>query len=288
MISDYDARLDPVLPPELERYIFEIAARSYPGMSVVLALVSRRVQSWIESYMYDKITLSSNDMCRRFLYAIDSRPLSFFAASVKSLCIPGDIHQGDALRVLTACQGVVNLAYWINDCRLRPPPFSLIASLRPERLSVNTRGLYGSTRTLDFTHPFFERVTHLEIVDWPWMAISLVGSRFEHLPKLTHLALDIDRYDGTVIEQLRCVLKACRHLRVLLCLVPSERAIFAASSALACLDDDENGRIAILSDSDVLDNWEGSLTGNCETCQWRYAEEIIEAKRSERFLFDLL
>jgi hypothetical protein len=36
----------PVLPPELEREIFEMSARIHPGNAVRLVLVARRVQIW--------------------------------------------------------------------------------------------------------------------------------------------------------------------------------------------------------------------------------------------------
>jgi hypothetical protein len=38
--------VQPRFPPELERDIFERAARTYRGAAATLALVSRRVQLW--------------------------------------------------------------------------------------------------------------------------------------------------------------------------------------------------------------------------------------------------
>ncbi|KAG5642160.1 hypothetical protein DXG03_003544 [Asterophora parasitica] len=234
----------------------------------------------MESYIYETVTLSPTQVSEGFLYTINSRPPSFFTANVKSLCIPGDIHPDAALRVLTVCQGVVNLAFWISDYRPTPPPFSAIASLRPQRLSLNTGGLFGRICP-DFTHPFFEQVTHLEVVDWPGMLIS--GSHFQLLPALTHLALDLDQLDELVIKQLRLILETCERLRVLLCLVRYAVDIPVASAALAGLDDGV-GKLAVLSEgSDVLENWEGSLAGSSDTSLWTYAEQINEAKKAAHY-----
>ncbi|KAG5637097.1 hypothetical protein H0H81_005780 [Sphagnurus paluster] len=287
MLSRGDDKDAPVLPPELERDIFELTARSYKGMAVVLTLVSRRVQFWIETKLYETITLSTRELSTAFLYTVHARPKSFFTTAVKSLCIPGDIRQEDALEVMIACQGVVNLAYWISDHRKLPAPFPAIASLRPQRLSINTCGLFGDVNPPDFSHAFFERVTHLEIVDWPWMTISLVGSRFELLPFLTHLALDLDRYDEPVMNQLRRILDTCHNLNVLMCLVPNERDVVEASVALEVLND-VGGKVVILADSEVLDNWEGSLVGGSDACQWTFAETIIAERRKKVLVMDLM
>lgn len=214
-------------------------------------------------------------MCTQFLFAVDAKPPTFFASTVKSLCIPGDIPPDEAKRVLDVCQGVVNLAYWIISCPM-PTPFSII-TFQPKRLSINTFGLFGQNTSPDFGHPFFSKVTHLEIVDWPWRDTA---PRFDIVPCLTHLALDVDPYDEAIVSGLRHILNSCQQLRVLLCLVREEYAINDASTILACIDNDD-GRLVILLDSDVLENWEASLNGDSEACQWTRAEAIINVKRCE-------
>ncbi|KAF8074548.1 hypothetical protein FPV67DRAFT_1665300 [Lyophyllum atratum] len=276
-----DTKTTPVFPPELERDIFEIAARLHPGTAVVFALVSRRVQLWMESYIYDTVTLATTSICHRFLYAVEVRSSSFFTETVKSLCIPGDIKPDDVQPILKVCRGVVNLAYWINIPSAHYSPFSIVSPLRPVQLSINTGGLFGREIPPNFTHPFFERVTHLEIVDWPWEAGSSASSGFELLPSLTHLALDVDGYDESIINQLRSLLEACQRLRVLLCLARTEEDMINTAHAFAELDKDDD-RIVILSDSDVVENWQGSLTENPDTCQWIYAESIVVGKRNSK------
>jgi hypothetical protein len=189
---------------------------------------------------------------------------------VKSLCIPGDIEAPDAERILVVCQGVVNLAYWIPQS---PPFFQIITSLRPKRLSINTCGLFGkgSSAPLSFGEPFFAKVTHLELVDWPSMPLS---SDLQLLPCLTHLAVDVDRFYDEIIGRLRDILTSCESLCVLLCLVPDDDVMVKASSLLSELDD---SRLVVLSDADVLEDWEASLI-NSEACQWAFAEGITKEK----------
>ncbi|KAF9461089.1 hypothetical protein BDZ94DRAFT_858482 [Collybia nuda] len=272
--SEVDIR--PIFPPELERDIFERAARTCPDTGVVLALVSRRVHLWIEPIIYETVTLSNDIIRARFCRTIDNRPRSFFVEHVKSLCIPGDIDPMVAGRILSTCQGVVNLAYWIE---VGPPFFSKIASLRPKRLSINIRGLFGEGPP-DFAHPFFRNVSHLELVDWPWMGDS---TGLALLPHLTHLGVDLNHYDSSIINRLRHILQSCGSLLVLLCLVPSDDAMMEASDALAILNDD---RLVILSDSDVLENWEASLFDGSDACQWDFAEDIVYQRKRESSLAD--
>lgn len=199
------------------------------------------------------------------------RPPAFFTEHVKSLCIPGDIGQSDAERILTVCQGVVNLACWAMG---GAPLFPLIDGIRPKRISMNTSGLFGLNTQPDFLHPFFQNVTHLEIVDWLWTS----WSGLELIPCLTHLAVDLDNYNASVIARLRRILNCCESLRVCLCLVPTDQAMIEASNALAGVED---VRLVILSDTEVMDNWEASLREETEDCHWSFAEAIIAARTRE-------
>ncbi|KAG6820205.1 hypothetical protein H0H93_004055 [Arthromyces matolae] len=270
---------EPLLPTELERAILELTVKCYPGNAYNFALISRRAQIWMETYLYEIVTISNSKICKSFLCAVESRPPSFFAATVKSLCIPGDIEAEHALRILSVCQGVINLAYWINSYHTltrtsSQSHFSVVSTLRPLRLSINTAGFFGPAMPPDLTHPFFSQVTHLEIVDWPWPAIS---TKFELLPSLTHLALDLDGYDQFTINQIRNLFESCKRLRILLCLVTDEETMINATSAFDPLNAEFGYKLVILSDSDVIGNWENSLQTS-EACHWTFAEAVVAAK----------
>ncbi|KAJ7065432.1 hypothetical protein C8F01DRAFT_982075 [Mycena amicta] len=287
-----DKTPSPLLPPEIERDIFELAAQT-PGNATTLALVARRTQVWMERLIYDTVTLSSPALTAQFLSVLDSRPAQFFANAVKSLCIPGDIPLTSAIRVLQACQGVVNLALWLP---LQDTPlFPYISALRPRRLSVNVRGLFGAKMPLqlehdpicaaiqpDFTHPFFSRVTHLELVDW----LALLSHTTLELPflapHLTHLALDVDFcVDASALVRLRVqsILRSCRSLVICLGLVYDDDTMIVASDQFSDVARDDP-RLVILSDGDVVASWEDSVRGT-DASIWVFAEGIVAARAGE-------
>ncbi|KAJ7820253.1 hypothetical protein B0H14DRAFT_1346871 [Mycena olivaceomarginata] len=88
---------DRLLPPELEQQIFQLVAANDPvgvwrhqhmGDTVlVLPQLCRRVQIWIDPFIYERISLlrSYNDArpVPNFLATIKTRPANFFAAHVK-------------------------------------------------------------------------------------------------------------------------------------------------------------------------------------------------------------
>lgn len=49
------------LPTELEREIFETAARMRPGSALDLVLVARKVRTWIQPLIYEMVTLGTDD-----------------------------------------------------------------------------------------------------------------------------------------------------------------------------------------------------------------------------------
>ncbi|KAJ7036573.1 hypothetical protein C8F04DRAFT_1094920 [Mycena alexandri] len=262
--------LTPLLPPEIEREIFEMTAQ-FPGNAVNLMLVARRTQIWMEQLVYKTVTLSNQQLCDKFLRTLDARPSDFFIAHVKSLCVPGDIEPLGAERVLKACQGVINLAIWLPP--QDTPLFPCVSSLRPIRLSINVPALYGSPCEPDLKHPFFSRVKYLELVDWLDCASHL---HIEYLSHLTHLALDFDRYTEGATPRLRDILASCPSLVVCLGLVGNDDAMIIASDTLALAKIDDP-RLLILSDSDVVENWEASL-GSSDESVWAFAEDIVASK----------
>ncbi|KAJ7483342.1 hypothetical protein FB451DRAFT_1234162 [Mycena latifolia] len=264
---------EPVLPPEIEREIFEMTAR-FPRNAVKLALVARRTQIWIERIIYETVTLSNQDICDKFLRTLDSRPAQFFMDNVKSLCVPGDIEPLVAERVLKACQGVVNLAIWLPPQHAPLLPF--VCLLRPKRLSINVCALYGSGCEPNFAHPFFSNVTHLELVDWAGWATSI---HIEHLfPHLTHLALDFDCFTEGSTTRIHEILASCRSLVLCLGLVSNDPTMIVVSDHVANIGDP---RLVILSESDVLENWEASLRDGTDASVWAFGEGIVAAKTPE-------
>ncbi|KAK7033744.1 hypothetical protein R3P38DRAFT_2914725 [Favolaschia claudopus] len=79
--------MEPVLPPELEREIFETAAHLDRSDIPTLLLVYRRVHEWIEHLLYRSITIVAHDEYR--LLAVQARPAAaaFLQQNLRYLCV---------------------------------------------------------------------------------------------------------------------------------------------------------------------------------------------------------
>jgi len=65
---------------------------------------------------------------------------------------------------------------------------------------------------------------------------------------------------------------------VCLGLVSDDDAMIIATNALSGVDD---LRFVILSESDVVENWEASLDESSEASQWAFAEGIVASRRGQ-------
>ncbi|KAF9557976.1 hypothetical protein CPC08DRAFT_28488 [Agrocybe pediades] len=104
-----------VLPYEVERMIFELAATKWPGSAVTLSTVSRYVQGW------DLVPQSCWIASRRrptVCFSVRSRPKSFFAHHVKRLYMA--VTFKEAQELLVCCTGVTHLVLpWADQIMAR-------------------------------------------------------------------------------------------------------------------------------------------------------------------------
>ncbi|KAF7364673.1 Zn(2)-C6 fungal-type domain-containing protein [Mycena venus] len=214
---------DPFLPPELEREIFELAARNDPVDSwthqhvgdtlLVLPQVCRRVQSWIEPFIYERVSLLQSfngaQPVPKFLATVDARPASFFATHVKYLYMDYSVPLPVVQRILGVCTGAVSVG-----CHHPYPSLAhVLAPLPLHRLCVSEFALPSPAATLP-----------------PWAAsLRQLGftkaippdpaAAFAALPALTHLAVDYDALpnpdDPGMGAALARLLDACPRLRLL-------------------------------------------------------------------------
>ncbi|KAJ7605215.1 hypothetical protein FB45DRAFT_1042572 [Roridomyces roridus] len=139
---------DPRLPPELEREIFElVVATDFPSgywshqhvgdTTLVLPQVCRRVQSWIEPFIYERVALLQNYNGRgpisSFLATVDARPATFFAAHIKHLYLDRMVPLYAVQRILSVCTGVVSFGCHHPYTALAP----ILSSLPLRRLLVS-------------------------------------------------------------------------------------------------------------------------------------------------------
>ncbi|KAJ7133993.1 hypothetical protein C8R43DRAFT_1022152 [Mycena crocata] len=215
----------PILPPELEREIFEAAARSRPSSIPTLILVASRVKTWVEPLLYETIycilpdyLLADPGLARIpghpiFYYSflrslIGTRRASLLRSTRRFFLGIGIISHIPVETVLAACSG-------IEDLHIAGPQFtsllSAISTLPLKRLSCTLGRLFPSPLQIEFTHQLFSHITHLEHAGYRdpvspefWAGLGLI-------PHLTHLAFT----DPGFIPLFLGFLEGCRSLRVL-------------------------------------------------------------------------
>ncbi|KAJ7621994.1 hypothetical protein DFH06DRAFT_770029 [Mycena polygramma] len=185
---------DPILPPELEREIFELVAaydllpnrwthQHVADTTLALPQVCRRVQSWIEPIIYERISFlwSANgaEPVPRFLATISARPASFFATHVKHLYFDRSVALSAVQQVLGVCTGVVSLG-----CHHPYSPLEqLLAPLPLKRLLLSELTLTSAPGNLP---PWATSLTHVGLA---YTLPTDPTAALAALPSLTHLAV---------------------------------------------------------------------------------------------------
>ncbi|KAJ7174144.1 hypothetical protein C8R43DRAFT_636449 [Mycena crocata] len=268
----------PLLPMDLEREIFEFAAFSHPQGIPRLALVAWRVKAWVEPILYKSLcvtgaTVSSvNSTHRRitldaFNEAIQLKPPSFFHDYVHHLCIA--LHEAHPRAVLATCDGVVDLALFHSSAESWLLPF--LAKMPLARLSTSLDGLF--TGSVDFGHPIFSRLTHLDVhdsmgsndrEDW---AIGI-----PQIPHLTHLSF-LDTHRPPFIQT---VLAGCRLLKALILVYSDIPAYGMEEEGLEYFANDTRSVVVVV--QKYLEDWEVGADGGED--YWVKADEFIRKRQS--------
>ncbi|KAJ7128812.1 hypothetical protein C8R43DRAFT_1027226 [Mycena crocata] len=273
-MSTNPAGFNPLFPPELEREIFEIAAREHlPGISVLL-LVAHRVRIWIEPILYETLmfcyplgaglpVISSKGI----LQLLDSRPASFFHDSVRQL-LCADPTQLELETILAKCSGAHNI-YIPGSSRLTF--LSLLKQMAPRRLHVTSLFHLFLPVLVDYSLPLFARLTHLDLSHWDFLPESPNPAA---LPCLTHLAVQGPTASGhTAIER---ALADCPHLRVLLVIRLNATAVNHELSAHFAHD----LRFVQMLVPDPIADWKSGAMGG-EDC-WSKADAIVRERKLSR------
>ncbi|KAJ7578978.1 hypothetical protein C8J56DRAFT_334103 [Mycena floridula] len=202
------------LPPELQRQIFQSAARSRTDSALALLLVAKKINIWILPMVYRMVTLGIHD-APLFLRTMDTIPHSFFAIHVKKLCLTVAVPIQTATRILQTCIGVESLACWI-DVRSRVTSVApLIISLSLTRLSIEINHFTGLLNHSTTASTWFSGLTHLEIIYHFGPLTQLNG--LAAFPSLSHVRLKgplsfPEQYLAKVISQ-------CQYLDILVVIV---------------------------------------------------------------------
>ncbi|KAJ7065605.1 hypothetical protein C8F01DRAFT_1249183 [Mycena amicta] len=207
-----------LLPPELERAIFEYTAEFYPYAIPNLIRVAHRVLVWIEPIAYRSIDVNSSRRFSAFLSASKSKPPEFFAQHVQTIFIHNSFDDPleDACAALALCTSVTRIAGAgpLVSRRLLP----VIAPMRLERIALFLTHIFPSIPTVDLGLPCFQTLTHFDVFDFLRIEehALVYAAKLCALPVLTHLSLN-GMIHWPVVEIL---LRDCQCLEILVLLWP--------------------------------------------------------------------
>ncbi|KAJ6587876.1 hypothetical protein B0H19DRAFT_1097325 [Mycena capillaripes] len=275
---------DPPLPPEIERYVFELTAFFYPKSVPTLLLVARRVKIWIEPQLFRVLSLYGPGRAGKmanpqlFQYPIlshllDSRPASFFHDNVRNLQFTAAQNANVLSRFLSLCDATVNLD---ATCRregstIRP----LLASLKLQHLHTVVGNLFNGSSNIDFSDPLFSNISHLASHDWTGFRAER-WSGIAEMSKLTHLSFRNNYAPNSFCHD---ILVQCKSLKVLVIVCSSRAHLDEEINDRASLAAEGDPRLVVLLllDDDSATDWQTGARGGED--YWRRAEAFVEKRR---------
>ncbi|KAJ7115091.1 hypothetical protein C8R43DRAFT_125042 [Mycena crocata] len=219
-------KLDPTFPTEIERAIFELAAWSDPRAIPRLILVAKRVAIWIEPLLYKTLSVTEPQrigetkrlriMGRRAVDMLDGKPASFLREHVRHIALTS-VFLPVVEAVLLKCTRAVNLAlFQDDDSHQTSALLPRLAAMPLQRLSCDLESLFYGWG-MDFTHPMFAQLTHLDFLSVPtnWESCT-TGVGVGQLPRLTHLSFGLSVRCGEAAHlRFRAFLANCELLEAL-------------------------------------------------------------------------
>ncbi|TFK66889.1 hypothetical protein BDN72DRAFT_843666 [Pluteus cervinus] len=198
-----------IFPEDIEREIWETAARLHTNEAPSYRLVSKYVKLWIDPIIYSTIIWHIEQQSPKCnLLEI----LTTQSHHIQHLLFrTGKGHTNlSILQLLPLCPNIIDLAIWADTVI---GVIKYCQHLRPKRLSISFETLFSEPSGFNQpTHPIFTDLTHLELVatcyKWSdWKELS-------KLPRLTHLSLT---YDSTreVVDGVLDTRDGCKLLKIL-------------------------------------------------------------------------
>ncbi|KAJ6462452.1 hypothetical protein C8R45DRAFT_526020 [Mycena sanguinolenta] len=266
--------LDPFLPPELEREIFEMAAELHPDTISNMLLVAARVLEWIEPLRYRTFTLAHPpSSCHRFRVlqqAIESKPAKFIRDNVWHLFVHSNFPEDTLETFIPLCTGVRSLVIFGPHNRMR----SQLETARLQRLAAPIGFLgyrVGEPQSFvpNLTLPMFASLTHLDVFGHPFDTGT--GSNLALLPALTHLASLELSYDVAV-----AILGICYKLQVIINMDPEETTEWPHLSATVNAWEPRFVGMSLTTEKYASD-WEAGLRGGFDF--WARADAFVAMRR---------
>ncbi|KAK6966483.1 hypothetical protein R3P38DRAFT_3154280 [Favolaschia claudopus] len=263
--------IEPFLPPELERAIFEEAALSCFGHIPTLMLTAWRVKHWVEPFLY-RVAFTMSPTRRRprdfelkayvsiLLQKLDGQSSVEVALAVRHLFC--DLGAQDLKTTLIACNGITDL-YILgvvkNDIL---PILEGLQNLR--RLTMVMQTLL-EPKSIQLGYEFYTRLTHLELLACEFYGSPDILAGLDFFSNLTHIAFNLDDPNGAA-----AVHDCIRRDSKLQCIIFFE----PVDPIREALDD----RFVVIRQTDYAEEWlRGAIIGKD---YWWLAEQFLAAKRA--------
>ncbi|KAJ7858598.1 hypothetical protein B0H13DRAFT_2356454 [Mycena leptocephala] len=135
------------------------------------------------------------------LRAIETKPADFFPKAVRRMFLwafswsPREDHWtvAELEKLLRACSGVVNLVVVGSWEIFRP----MLSDMCPHHLMMV---VHAQMHLVDFSLPFFQNVSHLQLSDGIWGKAIPVFPQLQPLRQLSHLAIAHPDFSTSILE----------------------------------------------------------------------------------------
>ncbi|KAJ7060147.1 hypothetical protein C8F01DRAFT_1294614 [Mycena amicta] len=271
---------EPVLPPELERIIFELAAWNDKSTMRSLISVARRVRIWIQPLIHRVYIASNSASLSRLQTLVDEKPTLAEKHVLFVVLALRDFQRETIQRILSTCTNIIDLALWI------PHTYpELLADMQPltslTHLSVDLLQLLGGEESDDSEDSMLpwtparllaplNSVTHLDITSsGSQKLVDLLRS--EALPALTHLGLGVRAY---IAEFVTDILSIPERNDTLCVIVLSLDVIHNEEGAVSTVEGEiDDPRFCVVFCENFLDDWKTGSWGGHDF--WARAEERV-------------
>ncbi|KAF7373256.1 hypothetical protein MSAN_00534500 [Mycena sanguinolenta] len=280
----------PVLPPELEREMFETAAlldfRTIPS----LLRVARRVLEWIEPLLYRVVVIGrSSQKDKAYRRALELKP-TVLAKSVQHLfVIDIDLShwlEDDMNSLLQLCATQLLSLASFSSAFYKPTLLPvLLQAVWLRRWAGRLECLFGGHSAVDLSFPsfpVFHTITHMDIFDhFTDENEEAICAGLASLPCLTHLCLSY----STRLDPIARILIQCPRLRLLVLMDVEDEMINEIAENPPTMD----VRFVVSGAGSYSRDWEVGARGGTDF--WAAADEFVARKRrgeieASHFLLD--